>query len=799
MRKALLFITLVFSQKFLFCDIAKIDSILKIFPLSHDSVKMRLNYELGWYYKGIDPDKSIDYFNKVIELAEKFKNAEFRARATKGLSIVNLRIGSYEKALEFCKKHLQFRLEMGDSGKIATAYSSVGDCYGAMGDLKTSKGYMLKGIGIAKRNNDEKAIALMSGNLAINYYSEGKLDTALEYFLKCLSYYEKTKDDYNYAQAISNISALYNLLGNNEKAKEYLFMAKPVIERMGDKKQLAMYYINIASVYFSQGDYKNAFTECSTALQICNEVDYKSGMGDCYNLLGAIYRTEKRYKEALEIDLKNLKIREEIGDSAAITETLYRIGIAYKFLNKYELSEKYLRKSIEISKNKEYVAQLISSYQELASTLFQNNKFKEAYEAHEIYSILKDSLFRCDMNRQFAEMQTKYETEKKEKENQLLLKETQLKTSELKKQTMLRNSFIVGFFMMIVMAVLIFRSYRIKKKSNILLSIRNVEIQQKNEEITAQRDEIESQRDEIQRQHDVVIVQKDEIEKQRDEIFEQKKEILDSIHYANRIQKAILPPEKYVSKNLPEHFILFKPRDIVSGDFYWAKVAGSSLIFCVADCTGHGVPGAFMCMLGISLLNEIATTAGSNNKPVTASGILDMLKSNVIKSLHQSESTFQTAATDVKDGMDISLCVLDLNTKKMQFAGANNPMYIVTDRNLSQYTNKPNQDESGKMNLFEIKADKMPIGVYYGVDKPFTNHLIDTVEGDIIYIFSDGYCDQFGGPAGRKFKTSRFKDMLLSITDNTIEEQKHILNYAFEQWKENYAQIDDVCVIGMKI
>ena len=264
-----------------------------------------------------------------------------------------------------------------------------------------------------------------------------------------------------------------------------------------------------------------------------------------------------------------------------------------------------------------------------------------------------------------------------------------------------------------------------------------------------------------------------EIEKQRDQIALQNKEITSSIMYAKRIQSAVLPAEDLIERLLPQHFILFKPRDIVSGDFYWITEKDGKIILVASDCTGHGVPGAFMSMLGVSLLNEII----NNVKELSACEILNQLRSNVKKTLSQKGRQDET-----KDGMDLVLCIFDFDKGKVQFAGAYNPLWLIRDNELMVF-----------------KGDKMPIGIYVGAERPFTCHDIKIKKNDLIYLLSDGYADQFGGPDEKKFKSGNLKELLLQIHKKPFSQQKEILDKTIEDWKGDLQQIDDIMIVGLKI
>ena len=265
---------------------------------------------------------------------------------------------------------------------------------------------------------------------------------------------------------------------------------------------------------------------------------------------------------------------------------------------------------------------------------------------------------------------------------------------------------------------------------------------------------------------------------QRDKIDGQHRDITASITYASRIQQAILPPDDILRHCLPDSMILFKPRDIVSGDFYWLKQIGDKLYIVAADCTGHGVPGAFMSMLGISLLNELLAT----NELLAPNVLLDDLRQRIKKSLHQTDENTKT-----QDGMDIACCLLDLKTKHVQYAGANNPLYLLRGAN-SGHTSE----------LLEVKADRMPIGIHPKDKIPFSLHELQLERGDAIYIFSDGYVSQFGGESDERFKTYRFKEALLSSCNLSMNDQKLYLDQVFEDWRGIRRQVDDVLVIGIR-
>ncbi len=319
----------------------------------------------------------------------------------------------------------------------------------------------------------------------------------------------------------------------------------------------------------------------------------------------------------------------------------------------------------------------------------------------------------------------------------------------LEKQKLVLYFVLFALLLVSFLGYYIYRGYKIKKEANIKL-------EEKNRTISAQKDEIEKQ--------------KDLAEAQRDQIAYQKKHITDSIMYAKRIQTALIPSLELFSDKL-EHFVLYKPLAIVSGDFYWVSTQGSLQIIIAADCTGHGVPGAFMSMLGVTMLNEIV----SAKQIVMPDQIIENLREGIIKALKQVAEE-----ESIKDGMDIAICVVDFEKNLLYYAGANNPLYLVRGGELTHY-----------------RADKMPVAIHYKM-VPFTMHTIDLQKGDAFYIFSDGYSDQFGGPKQKKFMSLQLKETLVAMAGKPMLEQGVRLNEIFEEWRGDSPQVDDVTLIGVR-
>jgi serine phosphatase RsbU (regulator of sigma subunit) len=443
--------------------------------------------------------------------------------------------------------------------------------------------------------------------------------------------------------------------------------------------------------------------------------------------IGIVYAEQSDYSKALEYYFKALKMVEEIGDKSGLAINLGNIGNLYRITGKFNEAEQYLKKALALSDslgtldvtrdNESFLSQLYDTLGQYKLSLIHYKKYIAA----------RDTIDNDEKRKQINSLANKYEWEKKE----AVMKEQQEKERALFLANQRRNKIILysvlsGLALVLVFSVFIYRSLRITKK------------------------------------------QKHIIEEQKHVVEEKNKEITDSIRYAKRIQNAILPPDKVVKQHLKESFILYMPKDIVAGDFYWLETKNNTILFAAADCTGHGVPGAMVSVICNNGLNRSVREHG-----ITEPGkILDKTREIVVAEFEKSEE-------DVKDGMDISLCAL--NGNHLQWAGANNPLWIIRNGELIEYA--PNKQPIGKVDN----------------PTPFITHHIELQQGDKIYIFSDGYADQFGGEKGKKFKAANLKKLLLSIQNESMEQQKNILQQSFNQWKANLEQVDDVLVIGVSV
>jgi tetratricopeptide (TPR) repeat protein len=662
-------------------------------------------------------------------------------------------ISKDDSSLMFALKAEDLAKNLGYKKGIAHSYRNEGSIYEDRGDYPKALELYLTALGLDQEAEYKSGISSDLGYTGNIYYEQGNYPKALEYYLKALKIDQELGDKEGIAIDMGNIGAIYRTQGNYLEALDYDIKALSIMQKLKDKEGMARILGNIGNIYTEEGNYNKALEYDSRAMTIYQETGNKSGIAINLGNLGNIYFGLHDYPKALEYNLKALELDRALGNKHGIASNLCNIGDNYIKQTNYKQAKNYLDSALSLAKtlgDNEVMRTVYGSRTGLDSVL---RDYKTGWEDYGHYIAYRDSLINEAKTKKFVQATMNSEFEKK----QAGLKAEQdkkdaLAEQERKKQILIRDTFMAGFVLMLALAFFIFRGYRQKQKAN--------------EIISRQKEEVENQ--------------KALVEDQKKIVEEKNKDIIDSINYAQRIQKALLKEEERVSMHLPDHFILFKPKDIVSGDFYWSLEKEQYFYMAAVDCTGHGVPGGFMSMLGIAFLNEITSGIAA----LTPAEILNQLRDKILKELGQTGGEEES-----QDGMDISLMRMDLKTREIQWSGANNPLWIL----------KPSSNGSSKQSpLTEIPPDKQPIG-YYPLMNPFTNHVIKDEKDSIIYLFSDGYADQFGGPNGKKFMYKQLQQLLIGIYDRPLTEQKKTLEQKFMEWKGNKFQIDDVLIMGIRV
>lgn len=767
--KYLLFgLTFYFNTLISLAQQNKIDSLLLLLKTGkQDTTRLLCLNMLSREYENTGSyDSSILYANSALKLGNVLfqettdpiirKNLQKgEASAYNNIGNVNDDQGNYREALKNHLAALKIREAIGDKKGLAASYNNIGNVYYGQGNFPEAlKNYRMS-LKIEEVTGDKEGVAASHNNIGMIYTDQGNYQEALKNYYASLKIRESIGDKKGETYSYNGIGNVYETQGNYDEALKNYFASLKIDEARGNKADIASSYNNIGSVYFDQGNYQEALKSHKTSLKIKETIGDKAGIASSYSNIGKIYSAQKNYQQALKNYFASLAIEEAIGNKTGIASSYVNIGEVFTKQNKYKEAEEYLIKAKELSNEIGYKESLRDAYQFLTELDSDRGNYKGAYDNHKLFILYRDSLNNEEVEKKMFQSQMIFDFEKREAATKAAQDNKDAIAAQEEQKQKVILILVSGFlFLVLVLALLILRGYRQKQKANVV--------------ITKQKSEVEKQ--------------KGEVEKQKYIIEEKNKDITNSINYAKRIQNAMLPHHKDILEAFPQSFILYKPKDIVSGDFYffykkpvsfWGGAGGKVIFIASVDCTGHGVPGAFMSMIGAGKLND-AVHASSDT-----SEILSLLNRGIKTALKQSESE-----TSTKDGMDIALCAVDTETRIVKYAAANRPIWII---------------RSGQTEVEEIKATKKAIGGFTENNQHFDTHEIKLQKGDTFYLSTDGYADTFGGKTNKKLTTKKFKEILLSIQDKTMPEQEKHLDNFIEDWKSGTEQVDDILVIGVRV
>lgn len=671
--------------------------------------------EIGNEYHNINElGQAIEYYNKSLDLKNETGDREGASIVLNDIAVALYDSGKYETAVDNYKESFKINEELGNKKISAVILDNIGQVYENTFQFEKAVDFYEQSLDIVEDLGEKEEEAVIHDKIGNIHLEQNNLGKAIESYEKSLEIDKELDREDNVAATLNNIGSVYYNLGKFDDAKDYYEQSLDVTKRIGDKKQISIALNNIGNISYDGNKFRKAIGYYKQSIEIKEDIDYKRGVAASLHNIGNAYKGLKDYNQALDYYKRSNDVADEINYIEVTARNNRAFSEVYSLMNEYKKAYEYQKLFADVK----------HTISDEKTQIFEGVSKEKKDDERILIASLRRQI-------QKQKLLAEYEANRRQKEIEIKNLELTNEKEKTKRQKLVIVIGFVGLIALIVFSFMVYRQYIQKKKAN-------VELTEKNRLIS-----------------------------------HQKQQITDSIRYASRIQKAVLPPEEFVTKILPQHFILNKPRDIVSGDYYWTTQRKNESIIAVADCTGHGVPGAFMSMLGIAFLNEIV------NKTVTARSheILEQLRTNVMKSLHQTGRE-----DEAKDGMDIALIIIDLESKMLQFSGAHNPLYIIR-----------------KNKLQEVKADKMPIGISARYDKPFRNHKIQLHKEDMLYIFSDGYMDQFGGEHRKKFGFRRFRELLVEIHKKPVQEQRDILNKAITDWQANFDQIDDIMVMGIRI
>lgn len=601
-----------------------------------------------------------------------------------------------------------------DSAQVAAdRFFSAGDALNS--DRFRAEGRYFKGIALARRGGNEAE--------------------AVEAQTEALSYYEKEGNKSGQGFANLMVGFVYYNQRNYVTAETFWLKSRQFFMDAGDEVGLANVYSNLGAIKIETGDYRSARNLLTQALAIFEAHRKFGGVANClsdltvvcieeYKLTTDSVRKKHLADSGLFCASRAIEVARMRNDQHLLAFTWNTMADYYAAVGQSDKALLYNDSAMQSASSLQSMNVVRDALSTYADIYEQKGDYRSALEYYRKWAELNDSISGAESVDKTTAAMASYEARKKAQEVEYEKRQAQLITIAV----------IIGLCLAAALAVVAFRAYRKSRKFSAQLADQNAIISQKNADIT------------------------------------------DSIQYSKRIQEALLPDQKQVRTILGDAFVLYRPKDIISGDFYWVQERDNKVFFMAADCTGHGVPGALMSMISSTLLNESVL----EKHLAEAGAILDDVRTGIIRSLKQQDEAGPEDKT--KDGMDGALCVFDRQTRKLTFAGAYNPLWVV--RNTE---------------LIEIAADKFPVGISGAELKSFGTQHVDVRSGDMIYVFTDGFADQFGGPSGKKLKYSGFRKIIVEIASLTADEQQKRLSAFFDDWKGSLEQVDDVCVIGVRI
>ena len=618
------------------------------------------------------------------------------------------------RALRSHASYLLLIFFLGISGGITT--SAMGNSWqqGTIAQLESE-------LASARESGDQTQIAQVLFRLGTAYVQNGRPNDGITAFEESIGIHESVGNTRGIALTSSSIGMAYNDLNQYSKAIEYLNKAIQGFQSMGNKRALAGEYLNLANVRRYSGAYAESNSAADLGLELARELQSKNLLTNFFLIKSENYRDLGQTEQSIEA-LGNYQMLKNDIDQQQIQQSEQKAQQVQSQLNQSEQARQ------------ETLEQLDSTSQELSA-------------AQQLAKLQEERINMLDENQRLQE------------EASQALKE------QIASEKWANRLLYIGISMALIFLLVVLRGLMINRRKNAILATQNNEIHQQKIELMVQRDKIRSK--------------SRQLEEALTNIKEANTKITSSINYAKRIQEAMLPTRESVRRRFPDSFILFKPRDIVSGDFYWfadlqtlPTEQSDHTIITAVDCTGHGVPGAFMSMIGAELLNKIVLMQG-----ITQPGeILSEVHQEIRKALKQE-------TTENRDGMDMALCCVHPDGKTMEYAGAQNPLVYIQNGEIHQ-----------------IKATRYSVGgIQKEPDRVYENHTLTFDQPTAVYIFSDGYQDQFGGDSGRKFMIKRMKELLLEIHQKPMSEQHDILDQAIEKWRGEFRQVDDILVMGFRI
>ena len=617
----------------------------------------------------------------------------------------------------------------------ANLINTIGVSFYYKSEYDSALYYYLEALKIRETIGNEKQIISSLNNIAVIYQIKGDLENALKYYFRVLRFREKAKDEYGISNICENIGNLYLERSDTKQALHYQLRALNIRQSLNDTLGVAQINLNLANTYdIIDNRSDSVFFYISSSIPVLLKYNQLNYLGQAYNALGIYYSRKNNPQLALNYFVKSKDYYQKMNDVVSVKGELVNIGLAKFDLKDISGALKDCEDAVGLLEEVNHQEKLKYCYGCLFKSLKALNKHKEALVYHEKLTALRDTMNSRERIKELTkiEMNNEYtiKTELAELKHE---KDIEIREQEKRSQR------LIIYFIVFALIAAVFFAFFIVNRLNI-----------------------------TKKQNKIIEQQKHDVELQKEIIEDKQKEIIDSINYAKRIQNAILAHRDFINENIPTNFVLFKPKDIVSGDFFWATRHEDLFYLAICDSTGHGVPGAFMSLLNIGFLSEAI-----NEKNIKEPNkIFNYVRQRLIDGISKEGQ---------KDGFDGILLCIDQKTKKITYSAANNAPIII---------------RNGE--IIELAKDKMPVGIGE-LTNSFTLFDIEPQKDDSLYLYTDGYADQFGGPKGKKFLYKKMNQLISSLSVLPFNEQKEKLEHAFEEWKGALEQVDDVLVIAIKI
>lgn len=579
---------------------------------------------------------------------------------------------------------------------------------------------------LSERLNYKKGIADAYSNLGVACNYQGDYSHSLDYLLKALSLYEQLNDRRGQAIALKYIGTVYAQEGDSTDAVDYLHKALHIFVEIKDTDYIATSLLSVGNLYEAQGDHPNALAHISKALQLFKAIKERDGIGSALMYMGDVYNNRNDYPQALDYYGQALNIFDNLGDKAGVCGIFASEGKIYRKQGNMSKALEFDNKAVTIAREIGALDVIQSVEKELSEIYAKKGDGMKALLHYKAYDAIRDTIFNQQNTQRAMREEMNLEFAKKE----AIEKAGDEKREALHKEEVRKKETTIYYISGILVLVIGFAGYAYSSNMRVRKAKRVIE--EKNTQIT------------------------------------------ESINYAERIQRSVLPAMDNIKKSFPQSFVLYMPKDIVSGDFYFFDRHQEKTYIAVADCTGHGIPGAFMSMLCEEKLNDVVKSNLGTGE------ILKQVNVGLKASLHQADDE------GAQDGMDIALCAVtpSLNGMKISYSGANRPLWIVP---------------KGKREIQELLPAKKSIGTFTSCEEDYSTYIVQLQEGDTFYMFTDGYTDQFGGEEGKKISIAKFKELLLSLQGKPMPEQEKALASFLQDWKKDMAQQDDILVMGVRV